>query len=298
MIGALLLALAASSGAQSFEAWSAKAEKAQKKGETEAAVTLWGDALRLWRPADGKSRRAKALAARGALFEKTGQIELAQRDLDEAVKNDSKNAKILDQRGSLHLSQNRLPEAMSDFYAATKLDAHFGRAFFHRAEGYERQGENLFAAEDYRAACRLGVAEACAKARSVGAPVKKAPLGKDVSGAPAPVPAAPAPEPPAAAETVQPPAAPPPPPAPVKKAAAPFKPSIPACRAALEACHEGGSGYGGCVEKAVDCETKPRKGCCPRDCLDAFGKQGEDASDSESFRAVFGPGGSCAATPR
>ena len=57
----ILLSLS-SAGAQSFESWSAKAEKVQKRGEATQGIEYWSSALRLWRKSNGAASRAKALA--------------------------------------------------------------------------------------------------------------------------------------------------------------------------------------------------------------------------------------------
>ena len=272
----LISAVTLSASAQSFESWSAKAEKAQKHGETALAIEYLGNALRIWRPTEGKVLRAKALAARAALYQQSRQAAAARKDLDEAIRLNVKNARLFDQRGALHLEQGRLAEAISDLYGATKLDINYGPAYLHRAQAYERQGDSLFAAEDYKTACRLGVPQACASAKKP-TPDKAPPepRGKQVVAAKAP-------------------AAPPP----TKPAPAARPVNLQACRAALLACSEGDSALAACVEKAAACEDNPRTGCCPRACLQQFtAAVSEERSEAEVFREIFEDKGTCAQRP-
>jgi hypothetical protein len=277
---AFSLALLVSLGhGQSFESWAAKAERAQKKGESPVAIDYWGNALRIWRPAEGKGRRVKALSARSSLYAATGNAEAALSDLDEALKLDPRNAKILDQRGSLHLSGGRLDAAVSDFYAATKAASGYGPAYFHRAQAYDSQGEKLFAAEDFKTACRLGVKEACAASKAAAAAAPPS-TRKGGSGGSKP-----------AAETAD-DAADPPPAGQAHSKPAPV--NLAACRAALSACMDRPTSLDICVKKARVCENSPEKGCCPLDCLQLFQRSAnDDKSDSELFREIFSPKGSC-----
>jgi len=323
---ALVISLSCGSPAraQSFEAWSAKAEKAQKKGQAPEALEYWTQALRVWSPDKGKARRARALAARAELESKAGDPDSALKDLDESLQLDKKSAKTFDQRGQLHLAKGDTKKALADFYAATKLNLDFGLAYFHRGQAYARQDDSEFAREDYRTACRLGVKEACAAAKKivvkkrapVAIPPELARTPGEVSAASAAAPSPPAAPAPAPAETdaeapPQAEPAPAPAPAPKPKAAAPswrgktIKPAEPAaagfgrvdldaCRAAVDSCNEEGNAIDVCLKRVKVCTVKPSKGCCPRACLQDFDRRASaDTSDAELFRQIFGEHGDC-----
>lgn len=271
---------------QSFESWSAKAEKAAKAGELDQAVEDWTSALRIWNTGDGKSKKAKALASRGELYLKAGEMEGAIADFTAALKLDPKKAAWFEKRGEAQLKQERLAEAISDFYSATKLDINLGAAYLHRGEAYEKQGDLKFAKEDYKTACRLKVKDACALAK--GEP-----------------PAAEKPKEPAKKKEPAKPSGPPPKvlkvekieaPKPKPKAPAAAAVDIPACGETLDKCtEETGDSYEQCAKTVPTCEAKPGKGCCPDVCLKLFLKGiGEDRSQSELYREIFSVKGTCA----
>ncbi len=301
--------LAPRARAQSFEAWSAKAEKAQKKGDETHALEYWSQALRVWSPDKGKARRAKALAARAALEQKGHDEEQALKDLDEALALDKKSAAMFDRRGLLHLDQGDTKKALADFYSATKLNMDYGPAYQHRAQAYEKQDDTEFAREDYRTACRLGVKAACASAKTIVVKKAKAPeVPPELARAPQEAAAAPAapkapPEPAAEPPAAEPeaPAAPPAAKAPAAKTIVPAKPKtgfvrvdLDACRAAVDSCNEDGNAIGVCLQRVKTCQAKPTKGCCPRACIQEFERRtNDDVSDAELFRDVFGEHGTC-----
>ena len=279
-----IVALAIPAFSQSFEAWSAKAQKAQKKGEDQVAAEYWTNALRAWESKDGKSRRAKALSERAALYEKAGEADGALADLSAAIKLDSKSASLYDRRGQLYLAQGKLTEAISDFYGATKRSISYGPAFYHRGLAYEQQGDAGFAKEDFRTACRLGVKEACEKAKGQKPKPAAAPAAPKAKKASPAKPAAPA-------------AAPAAPAAPASPADAPKAPAVNmrACAASIQACSDEGSAIDVCVKKAKICEQDAVKGCCPELCVRQFQRESDpDRSDAELFRQLFTPRSSCA----
>jgi tetratricopeptide (TPR) repeat protein len=282
-----IVAFAIPAFSQSFEAWTAKAQKAQKSGDDQVAAEYWTNALRAWERKDGKSKRAKALSERAALYEKAGEADGALADLSAALKLDPKSASLYDRRGQLFLAQGKLTEAISDFYGATKLSISYGPAFYHRGLAYEQQGDAGFAKEDFRTACRLGVKDGCAKAK--GQTPKAAPAPKPKK-APVQRPVAPAAAAPAASS---------PAPAPAAPAAAPAKaaPAVDmrACAAAVQACSDEGRAIDICVKKVKVCEREPGKGCCPELCVRQFQRESSpDRSDAELFRLLFTPKSSCA----
>ncbi len=162
---ALGVLLCAPLGAESFASLADKARRAERRHDAGEAIQAWSEALRLWKPADGKKKKSQAFAARAAQREKKGKWEEAARDLGEAVKMEPKNAALHHRRGLLFLDHSRPSEAISDFYKAAKIKPDFAENFFDRARAYELQSDSQFAREDYRAACRLGLKKACGPAK-------------------------------------------------------------------------------------------------------------------------------------
>lgn len=260
--------------AESFSSWSAKAEKAQKKGESDIALEAWSSALRLWKSADGKGRKAKALATRAAIYEKAGEDEAALADLSEALKLDGKRAPYFHRRGQVYLKLGKLAEAISDFYGATKLDINFAAAYADRGEAYAQQGDLKFAKEDFHTACRLGAKAACLWPKRPAPPSKAGESGPTAAyrkvrvGPPDPI---------AEPESV---------------AVNPI--DFQACLAAIDACGEEGNSIGICVRKAKICQKDSPRGCCPRTCVRDFNRgAAANQSDAELFRRHFSVKSDC-----
>lgn len=307
----IILLIAMPAASQSFDAWTAKAEKAQKNGDAEIAAEYWTNALRVWRKTDGKPKRAKALSARASLYERNGEVDGALADLNMALKLDPKNATLFFRRGQILADQGKLAEAISDYYSATTLKITYADAYMQRGLAYEKQGDAKFAKEDFTVACRYGVDDACirigkrpkggkkkakaaeepealepadaASARAATAePDEDAPEVKAVRTKKAkPAPDAKAP----AAQAAAKPAAP--------KPAAPAKPKVKpidfaACTAAIEACSEDGTALDICVRQAKPCDDKSVRGCCPITCQREFERHsGGDVSSAALFRELF-----------
>jgi hypothetical protein len=291
-LAALSWLLAGSAQADSFPSWFAKAQKAQARHDDDAALQAWSNALHLWKPTDSKPKKARALAARAALYEKKGDWESALRDLSGALKLEAKDAVLFHRHGVLCLEHGRAPEAISDFYRATALKLDYSEAFFDRGRAYEAQGDAEFSQEDFRTACHLGFAPACAKAGLSKGPAKPKGKGKaPARGAAAPaaastmtattdIPVGSAVEELPLAEGPAPEASP---------------PDFRSCINRVRSCSEGGDSYSTCVSRARLCEKDPKQGCCPRDCVVLFRKLLNTKSEAESFRQVFTPKSVCQA---
>lgn len=275
-MGILLLLLASPLWAQSFEAWSAKAQRAEKKGDAAAALQFWSNALFKWKPSDGKKARARALGARAAL---QNDPEAALKDLTEALKNDPKDPRLAHRRGRLLLERGQPQAALADFYAATKLDLSFGQAYLDRGRAYELLGDRAFAFEDYRTACQLGVKEGCGKK---GPPkLKSKPKKAAVAARPEAPPPPPAEEP----EPAEPEPAEEPEPALGTQIEGEKVGAGKDCVAELERCAAAeGATYDACVTKAAK---------CPESCVRKFKKALNTQSEAQAFREVFGSGRPC-----
>jgi tetratricopeptide (TPR) repeat protein len=323
--------LAGPAQADSFPSWYAKAQKAEAGRDDEAALQAWSNALRLWRPTDSKPKKAQALAARAAIYEKKGEWQAALGDLSGALKLKAKDAVLFHRRGVLCLEHGRTSEAISDFYKATALKLDYSETFFDRGRAYESQGDAEFSKEDFRTACHLGLQKACAKAR-----LSK---GKSSAHAAAPPPAVQARSLTASAlpsapdrqaareenavarrpEAVPPsiragdddasttvnalphgrqdgdasasPSASPSGPPPAPPSAPP--PDFRSCINRVRSCAENGDSYSTCVSRARLCEKYPKQGCCPRDCVVLFRKRLNSKSEAAAFREVFAPKSPC-----
>ena len=69
-----------------------------------------------------RADRLKALLARGAAWQRRGDIDRAIADYDVALRLDPKLADIFNTRGELHRSRADRPRALADFGAALKID--------------------------------------------------------------------------------------------------------------------------------------------------------------------------------
>jgi tetratricopeptide (TPR) repeat protein len=276
------MALTGILNADSFMPWFAKAEKAQRRKDDETALQAWSNALHLWKPSDGKTKKAHALSERAALYEKKGEWEAAMADLCVAIKISSKDAALFHRRGRLYLEHEKTADAISDFYKATALKLDYAEAFFDRGRAYDAQGDARFAHEDYQTACRLGLKPACDKIKAVKRPANKKPAKPALASVTLPPKSAPKP----VAEEI--------PAAPATDDGSSASPDWKACIARVSACAKKGSSYGECVARAKICENSPMEGCCPRGCVALFKKLVDDSSEAEAFREVFTPGNPCA----
>ena len=310
-LAALSCVLAGPVRADSFPSWYAKAQKAEARQDDDAALQAWSNALHLWKSTDSKPKKAQALAARAALYEKKSEWEAALEDLSEALKLATKDARLYHRRGVLYLDRGKASEAISDLYKATALKLDYGEAFCDRGRAYELQGDAEFAKEDFRTACRLGFKKACKKTGPAqpgakpGAKAPPPPKAKSKGGAGTAVPtstapAAAIPQAAAPASTVT---------APVDIPVGSAVEELPigespgeaptldprACISRIRSCSENGDSYSACVSRVKLCEKDPRPGCCPRDCVALFKARLNSKSEAAAFREVFTPTSPCLA---
>jgi len=265
----LALLSAADASAQSFEAWTTKAKRAEKAGELGAAIDAYSRALGVWRKTQGKAPKAQALAARAALYDKTEQLDLAVADLDEAIKLEPKRAQHFYRRGSLHLRAQNPAAAISDFYKTTALQLNHKEAYFERGLAYELQGDLKFAREDYKQACKLGLKKACPRAKAPAAPKAdgfEAASGEERQG-----------------------------PLELRRKSVPKKKvDFGACLNGLDRCLEEGGSYGNCVREIKSCESDSAKGCCPVACIRLYERIAAERGEGAAYRETFEPEGKCA----
>ena len=170
--------------ADSFLSWYAKADKAALRKDDDAALQAWSNAIHLWIRSDGKAKKARALSARAALYERRGDWPAALDDLSAALPLAAKDAALYYRRGHLRLERGLVADSIGDFYKAILLKRNYAEAFFDRGRAYESQGDALFAREDYQSACRLGLKKACGQNSTAKPPeTKKAAPAKPAAAA-------------------------------------------------------------------------------------------------------------------
>lgn len=201
---------------------------------------------------------AKSLAASAALHEKNQDWAGAIKDLSKALALDGKNPKLFHRRGQSHLNLGNPSKAIDDFYKAVQLKLDFKEAYFDRARAYEMKGDEKFAREDYRSACKFGLKKACS-------PHPAAPKAEEKS------------------------------PAPKKAARQAPKLNFGACLKSLTGCLETGASYDACVLNAKLCDEKMKAPCCPTACVEQYKKKlsGGD-SEASAYRAAFTAKSACA----
>ncbi|RJF77188.1 tetratricopeptide repeat protein [Rhodopseudomonas palustris] len=92
---------------------------ASKSGEAVRAVALCGRLLA--NRNTERNDRIKALVARGSALARTGEIDRAIADYDDALRLDPKQPDVLNARGELWRGKGDHPKALLDFSAALKL---------------------------------------------------------------------------------------------------------------------------------------------------------------------------------
>ncbi len=278
---ALCLALTGSlARAESFDSWYAKAEKAKKRGDWDAAAEAYTAALSFWKKSNGKPAKARLLSSRAAVYERKQDWERSVADLSQAVLISSRTASLYYRLGSDYLELSKPSEAITHFYKAVRLNLNYKEAYLGRATAYEQLGDAKFAREDYRMACRLGSQKACAIVRPPKPKKKAAPARRTQAAGPAPRDESLGVE--------------------VSRAGTSqvFKLDFRACVRGLNACVDSAGTFGDCVKKAKICETSPRKGCCPEACVKEFNSMTfEDRSEADAFRELFSPKSQCSKLP-
>jgi tetratricopeptide (TPR) repeat protein len=149
----LLLALTAASAAWADAASSAAALDAQKRGDLQEAIRLYGQAIAAGGlPAD---EVAAAHFNRAAAYRKLGRLAGALADYDEAIRLKPDFAAAYDSRGNVHRERGELDKAILDYNMALKIKPDFANALDNRGNAYRDRGEPERAIIDYDAALKL-----------------------------------------------------------------------------------------------------------------------------------------------
>ena len=64
------LVLASHARAESFQAWAARATRAERRKDYRAALESYSNALTVWKPGDGAKAKARILCSRAGLRER------------------------------------------------------------------------------------------------------------------------------------------------------------------------------------------------------------------------------------
>jgi len=98
---------------------------------------------------------ATAFATRAAARVARGEVDLAIRDLDEAIRLNPSFVLALESRGGLHMKKQRYDRAIQDYDEAIRLNPSFADAYYSRGVNYERRGQHERAIEDFDQVLRL-----------------------------------------------------------------------------------------------------------------------------------------------
>ncbi len=92
---------------------------------------------------------------RAEAYEKNGQIDLAIKEYDRAIEQDSQNANAFYARGWMHQSKRSFDLAIGDFTEAVRLRIKFVDSYVARAWAYEQSGKRAAAISDYSSVIRF-----------------------------------------------------------------------------------------------------------------------------------------------
>jgi tetratricopeptide (TPR) repeat protein len=105
---------------------------------------------------------AEALSRRGFALEQKGEFDLAAQDSDQAIKLDPQNAKAIANRGYVRSHKKEFDAAIEDFNQAIKLDPNDARTYRLRASAYREKSQYDLAIQDCDQAIKLDPNDAVA----------------------------------------------------------------------------------------------------------------------------------------
>lgn len=101
-------------------------------------------------------KEAFAWSRRGIANRYAGKLDLALKDLEEAVRLAPKDADLIGIRGMMWWANKELDRAIADYTAAVKLDPTYAVGFRNRAMAWHAKGEYDKAVADYTESARVG----------------------------------------------------------------------------------------------------------------------------------------------
>ena len=135
-----------------------KAGLAFNKGQFEAAIALYTEALEDKQLTN--DRKGVILTDRGVVHMRTGKTRQALKDFNEGIRLFPEYAAAYNNRGSLLLSLGLSDEALKDFDRAIVLGPGYIAAYNNRAAAFVKKRQFIIAAEDYTQAVKLAPSQA------------------------------------------------------------------------------------------------------------------------------------------
>lgn len=93
------------------------------------------------------------------VYRRKQQLDLAIKDLDQAIQLDAKNVFPYISRGFAYADKGDLDRAIDDFSTAIKLEPDEAENYYNRGRAYARKGDRDRAIEDYEKALTLDPGE-------------------------------------------------------------------------------------------------------------------------------------------
>jgi len=152
MVLVLILACAPTAASAGALADVLAAEAAQNRGDLDAALRLYTQALDAGLPA---APRFAALANRGNIYAKKGLSDLAVQDYDQAIGLKPDHANVLFNRGTAYVMKRQYDLAILDFDQVIKLNPDHAKAFCSRGVAYSSKRHYAQAVRDYDQAIKL-----------------------------------------------------------------------------------------------------------------------------------------------
>lgn len=116
-------------------------------------IGIWRNSISLWgRVVEEFPQSAKGYANRGGGYLENGQLELAAKDLNQAIKIDPNNYKALANRGLLHKKIKNYDLAISDLTKAIEISPTVVEAYNNRGNVYKRMKNFNLALNDFNKA--------------------------------------------------------------------------------------------------------------------------------------------------
>ena len=122
----------------------------QQRGQHDLAIKDFDDALR------EDSNNADARMRRGISFNATQQYDKAIKDFDTVIRNNPRNVRAHVERGRAFAGLGKLDEAVVNYNQAIEVDPDNAWAYYYRAYAYNGLGAQKEAVQDFDRAVKLG----------------------------------------------------------------------------------------------------------------------------------------------
>ena len=125
-----------------------QAQECESKKDWDGAIRCWSQVIDWPEDQISEEDRAKAFNNRGNAFTGKGELDLAIRDYDKAIKLKPKNAKTLNNRGFAYAKKGELDLAIRDYGDAINLEDDYVQARINRSAAFIDKGEFDLAIRD------------------------------------------------------------------------------------------------------------------------------------------------------